>query len=138
MNSILSSTVRVIGLVTTLVFPVALAARNPAPVNRTAQLLAIHGALPVSGAGPYVERGTFQIQVTAKLGEPTERLADGTWLYKNFSTEQNAATGTLIVRFNQAGRVSDLWLATPAVIADLRSSRNPAGASALATAQARR
>jgi hypothetical protein len=54
------------------------------------------------------------------LGGPQAKLADGTWLYSNFETEDGIVAGTLIVRF-KAGRVSELVLASPAAVVALRS-----------------
>lgn len=139
MNTLLTSSLRAATLATTLfVLPTSLTAKDSVSASRTAELLAAHGSIAVRGAGPYVERGTFQIQVAAKLGEPTEKLADGTWLYKNFSTDENAVKGTLIVRFNHERRVSELSLATPAVVAALRTAPTPGEANLLMTAQSRR
>ncbi len=103
-----------------LLLPVAASAKNSA-ADRAATLLATHGAIPVTAAGDYVELGTYQIQVSSKLGRPSARLPDGTWLYEYFATENSAARGTLIVRFEH-GRVSSLALATPATVAALRSA----------------
>lgn len=88
-------------------------------------LLARDGRVVVSAAGPYVEVGTFRIQVAAKLGQPTDRLADGTWLYRNFEAERSSARGTLVVRF-ESGRVSGLTLVTPAVATAMIKSKKPA------------
>lgn len=93
--------------------------------DRAADLLARQGAIPVAAAGSHVERGTFRIQVVAKLGQPDARLGDDTWLYHERAVEGSAARGTLIVRFTN-GRVSSLAMATPAVVAALRA--NPAAA----------
>lgn len=104
---------------------VATATATPAP-DRAAQLLAQHGAVAVAAAGPYVERGTPRIQVSTKLGRPDVTLPDGTWLYRNRVVEGSSARGTLIVRFN-AGRVHELAIATPAVVAALHDHpRQPA------------
>ncbi len=71
-------------------------------------------------AGPYVEPGTYQIQVSTALGRPTHLLADGTWLYADFAVEASRARGTLVVRFAQ-GRVSTLTLVSPSVATALRA-----------------
>ena len=82
--------------------------------DRPRELLALNGSVFVTAAGPYVEIGTFQIQVVAKLGQPVARLSDGSWFYPNFRVEGSEAAGTLLVRFEK-GRVSGLLLVTPAV-----------------------
>ena len=78
--------------------------------------LAATGSLRVTAAGPYVNHGTCRIQVSAKLGQPSATLSDGTWLYHGFTAGDR--TGTLVVRFS-AGRVSELSLASPAVVTAL-------------------
>ncbi len=83
--------------------------------------LSTHGAVIVNAAGPYVERGTSRIQVLAKLGEPSARLKDGTWLYERYRAREATLKGTLVVRFRD-GRVQHLALATPATVAALRAS----------------
>lgn len=90
--------------------------------NRLARNVASNlptGTMLVDAAGPYVEAGTFRIQVADKLGRPSAVLPDGTWLYQNFATEDGQMTGTLVVRFTK-GRVTSLALATPEVVALLR------------------
>ena len=80
----------------------------PAPADsadRAAQLLARHGSVSVSEAGPYVNLGTPHVQVSVKLGRPSEILPDGAWLYRGYRVEDSAAEGVLVVRFT-AGRVS--------------------------------
>jgi hypothetical protein len=74
------------------------------------------GSLWVAAAGPYVNHGTCRVQVSAKLGRPSATLPDGTWLYEGFTAGDRS--GTLVVRFS-AGRVSDLALASPAVVTAL-------------------
>lgn len=97
------------------------AVRELSTDDRAAHLLAHHGAVPVQAAGPYVSPGTFRIQVFVKLGRPDVVLANGTWLYHGRAIEGSAASGTLVIRFEQ-GRVSELSLASPAVIAALRAN----------------
>jgi len=110
----------------------ALASVTDAPAaDHPAHLLAILGSVSVSNAGPYVEIGTYQIQVSVKLGEPSARLPDGTWLYDHRGIEGSAAEGTLVVRF-AGGRVSGLSLATPRVVAALRDAAGTAGRTLLA------
>ena len=96
------------------------AATGNAPADAAAQLLARNGAVAVQAAGPYVERGTPRIQVSTKLGRPDFILTDGTWLYQNRQVDGSDARGTLVVRFEK-GLVSDLAIATPAVVATLRA-----------------
>lgn len=122
MKTILTSSIRVSALVATLLlFPVITSAKEAA-ADHPNQLLALRGTVPVAAAGPYVEVGTFQIQVILKLGQPTAKLADGTWLYRGFSVENSNAAGTLVVHFNK-GRVSGLNLVTPAVAMALSAPR---------------
>jgi hypothetical protein len=80
----------------------------------------------VTNAGPYVEIGTYEIQVSVKLGRPSARLPDGTWLYDHCAIENSAAEGTLIVRFVH-GRVSALEVAGPNAILALRAPARTAG-----------
>lgn len=104
-----------------LLLPAVASANDSATADRAESLLAGRGSIPVEAAGPYVEVGTYRIQVAVKLGRPAARLPDGTWLYENFVADGSNARGTLVVRFAQ-GRVSALTLATPAVVAALRSA----------------
>ena len=106
----------------------ASASANPAATDSAAVQLAARGTLHVAAAGPFVELGTFRVQVAAKLGRPDVVLADGTWAYQHRRVEQSAAEGTLLVRFNAQGRVAALQLVTPALFATLRD--NPRGAPA--------
>lgn len=125
MKKITVSSLRTAALVAALLLlPAVASANEPATADRAESLLARRGSIPITAAGPYVEIGTYSIQVAAKLGRPSARLPDGTWLYEKFSVEDSAARGTLIVRFDQ-GRVSSLVLATPAVVAALRSAPKP-------------
>ena len=89
-------------------------AKDNAPADQAAATLAQRGTVAVKKAGPYVEEGTFLIQVAVKLGVPSVKLPDGTWLYRNFQVDDSDATGTLVVRFH-GGRVRDLTLVTPVV-----------------------
>jgi hypothetical protein len=98
-----------------LVAPALAFANDTAPADRAAQQLALKGSVPVKAAGPYVAIGTYQVQVAAKLGRPATALPDGTWLYPNFTVNDTDTTGTLVMRFNNQGRVSELSLVTPAV-----------------------
>lgn len=92
----------------------SLQARENAPVDPTAQQLVRTGTLPVKSVGPYVEVGTFQIQVAAKLGQPNLRLADGSWLYHRRNVVDSSAEGTVVIRFENK-RVAEITLVTPAV-----------------------
>jgi outer membrane protein assembly factor BamE (lipoprotein component of BamABCDE complex) len=127
MNSLLRSALHATVLASTLFLLPALASAKDPAADRASQLLAATGTLPLKAAGPYVEAGTFRIQVSAKLGRPTARLADGTWLYENFSAQESAAAGTLVVRFNADGRVGNLALVTQAVALALSAPKKPAG-----------
>ncbi len=114
MKTTLASALRLTALAATLTFATAgVSAKENHSSDRAAQLLAVNSSVPVTNAGPYVERGTLLIQVAVKLGRPTAKLADGTWLYPNYTVENSAAHGTLVVRFSPAGRVTDLSLVTP-------------------------
>ena len=115
MKTTAASALRSVALLASLLaFPVLASARNARPADPAAQVLGLNGSVPVKNAGPYVESGTFQIQVSAKLGRPAARLDNGAWLYPNFTIADSNAAGTLVVHFNQ-GRVSELSLVTPAV-----------------------
>lgn len=102
------------------VLPIVASATDAAP-DRAAQLLALRGSVSVEKAGPYVEIGTYQIQVFAKIGAPSAKLADGTWLYDHRAIEGSDAEGTLIVHFVD-GRVSSMALGTPTFVAALRTT----------------
>ena len=125
MKTIAVSTLRTAALAAALLLlPAVASAKDSATADRAESLLAGRGSIPVEAAGPYVEVGTYRIQVAVKLGRPAARLPDGTWLYENFVADGSNARGTLVVRFAQ-GRVSSLMLATPAVVAALRSTPQP-------------
>lgn len=89
--------------------------------DRAANLLARDGTVAVTAAGPFVEIGTFRVQVAAKLGRPDLVLRDGAWLYHHRRIDGSAAEGTLVVRFD-GGRVAALSVVTPAVVAALREA----------------
>lgn len=109
--------------------PTAAAQSSP---DAAAELLARQGHVAVANAGAFVEPGTFRIQVTTKLGQPDERLNDGTWLYHRRRIAGSDAEGTLVVRFAK-GRVHSLSLATPAVVAGWRQeAAKPAAPELLA------
>lgn len=122
----LSHGLRVTALAATLLaLPVLATAKdNGAASDRAAELLAVKGSIPVSSAGPYVQAGTFRIQVIAKLGRPDTTLSDGTLLYPNFTVDDSNATGMLVVRFT-SGRVSELSLVTPAVATVMMTPKKP-------------
>jgi hypothetical protein len=107
------------------------------PADNAAHLLAATGSVALKAAGPYVEVGTFRVQVAAKLGQPAIRLTDGSWLYKNFEVNNSDASGTLLVRFAE-GRVSELALVSPATVVALQSTPKSAPGRILIAAQAQR
>lgn len=108
-------------------------ASDDAGSDRAAQLLALQGAVPVKAATPYVEVGTFRIQVSTKLGRPAQVLEDGAWLYPNFTVTDSAATGTLVVRFKR-NCVSELAIVTPATAVALAAGKRADGGARLASA----
>ncbi len=115
MKTIVISSLRTVAFVSALFLVPALAtAKDTTAGDRPVQMLVTTGSVPVKAAGPYVEVGTYRIQVSVKLGQPSDQLADGTWLYRNYVVDDSNASGTLVVRFN-AGRVSGLSLVSPAV-----------------------
>jgi len=100
-------------------------AKPAAPADPAVAQLARTGTVSLKAAGPYVEIGTYAIQVSTKLGKPNFSLSDGTWLYEGRAIEGSNATGTLVVKFKD-GRVSDLALVTPAVAIAMRTpAKNP-------------
>jgi len=115
MKNIILTSLRAAALSSALfLVPAFLSAKDSASADPASQMLATSGTLTVKAAGPYVEVGSYRIHVSTRLGRPTAILADGTWLYRNFTVDESAATGTLVVRFEQ-GRVSQLSLASPKV-----------------------
>lgn len=111
----LPTSLRHFTLITSLVlWPLAATAAETDRTDRAAELLAMHGHVPLSSATRYVERGTYRVQVAAKLGRPDATLPDGTWLYHGRRVGNSDAVGTLVVRFD-GGRVGSLSLVTPAV-----------------------
>lgn len=138
MKTFRSSLLRSAALATTLfVVPSFLAATETNGADRAAQLLSTTGRLPVHAAGPYVEVGTYQVQVAVKLGRASTVLPDGTWLYENFVSKNSAAKGTLVVHFVK-GQVSQLYLAAPAIVAALKDPTRPAGNQVLVASHDRR
>lgn len=117
--------------------PFCLARKSEASSDPAAQALATRGIIDVSAAGPYVQRGTFQIQVSTKLGRPDDILADGTWLYEKRSLAGSRARGTLLIRFAD-GQVRDLRFATPSAVAALREAQQRAGAETSTLAATRK
>jgi len=110
---------RLAAVAVTLTFATASASANDThPPDRAVELLARFGTIPVDAAGPYVEIGTFRIQVMTKLGPPSAKLPDGTWLYRGLDVENSDAHGTLVVRFVN-GRVSSMSLVAPAVAMEM-------------------
>lgn len=115
MNTNIASVIRLAAIVVTVTVAAAgVSAKPAASTDRASQLLAQHGAVSIKAAGPYVEVGSFRIQVDTKLGRPSVTLPDGTRLYRNFEIKDSDAHGTLVVRFTE-GRVSNLSLVTRAV-----------------------
>jgi hypothetical protein len=111
----LSNGLRLTALAATLTLVTAsVSAKDNTSTDRATQQLALTGSVPVTAAGPYVQIGTYQVQVSAKLGRAGTVLSDGTWFYPNFTVNDSDAAGTLVVRFNQ-GRVSEISLVTPTV-----------------------
>jgi hypothetical protein len=110
MKNITTTSLRAAALAAALLLVPAIAsAKDNTPSDLAAQLLATSGRVPVKAAGPYVEVGSYRIHVSAHLGRPNAVLADGTWMYHNFTADESAASGTLMVRFDH-GRVSELAL----------------------------
>lgn len=128
---VLSLRLVALGLTLALAPLLVAAPRTAQPGHHAAQRLAAHGSVRVDAAGPYVQVGTFRILVSVKLGRPSLRLKDGTWLYKNYAIPDSDARGTLVVRFEK-GRVSELSIASPDVVAALRH-RAEASAPLVAT-----
>lgn len=132
MNPHLISALRTAALATTLlILPTFASATDSAATDRAAEILRTSGCLPVQAAGPYVAVGTYQIQVSVKLGRASAVLPDGTWLYESFVPENSTASGTLVVRFAN-GRVSDLSLVTPGIATAMRSPKQPTDKSLVA------
>ena len=117
-----------------LLIPAIASARGTAPADSAAHLFATTGIVPVVAAKPYralspaassVQIGTWQTNVSLRLGRPSAVLDDGTWLYRNFTVDGSVARGTLVVQFAH-GDVSQLSLVSPAVEAAMLTT--PAGA----------
>lgn len=108
------NTTRTLALVSALLLTAVIGSAREAAADSAAQALAATGTVRVQAVGQYVEVGTYQIQVSTKLGRPSARLADGTWLYRNFAINGSNAAGTLVVRFED-GRVTQLSVVTPHV-----------------------
>jgi len=107
--------------------------------DRASDLLASKGVISVMtakprGLQPAVRLGLFRNDVMQRLGQPDEKLPDGTLVYDKFIVEDSKAVGSLIVRFSEA-RVSALTLVTPAIAAKLTES---AQGTAVAANQPRR
>jgi hypothetical protein len=115
MNTNIVSALRLAAPVVMLVlFTDGVSAKNAVPADRAAELLAHYGSVTIKAAGPHVEVGSYAIWVEGKLGRPSAKLPDGTWLYHSYDVKGSDARGTLVVRFND-GRVSGMTLVTPAV-----------------------
>ena len=115
MNIINTASPRAAALAAALfLVPSIVSASNASLADHASQLFASTGFVHVTEAGPYVELGSYRIQVWTMLGRPYKQLADGSYLYRGFSVDERAASGTLVVRFSD-GRVSDLLLVSRAV-----------------------
>jgi ABC-type spermidine/putrescine transport system permease subunit II len=131
MKNLALTSLRVAALAVTLLVLPAAFAQNP---DRIAQALAARGSVRVDAVGPDVNVGTCRVQVFAQLGSPTSTLPDGTWLYQDYLADGSEAHGTLVVHFN-AGRVSSLSLASPAVVVALRNEAKRPGEKVLVAAR---
>ncbi|MGD1030040.1 MAG: hypothetical protein ABSA05_02770 [Opitutaceae bacterium] len=115
MNIIHTASLRAAALAAALVLiPAIASAKDIAPSDSAARMLAATGIVPVTAAGSNVEIGSYRIHVWTSLGRPSAILADGTWLYRDFTADGSAARGTLVVRFDH-GKVSQLSLVSHAV-----------------------
>jgi hypothetical protein len=92
------------------------------------KIMNIAGSLEVQSAGRmpgnYVEIGAWRETVSSHLGRPSLALADGTWLYYEFSVDDSAAKGVLVVRFNK-GSVSELKLVSQDVANSICAASTP-------------
>jgi hypothetical protein len=132
MKTQLSSSLRAAVIASTLfLLPTFVSAKVDAATDRAKAVLALHGSLPVTAAGPYVQIGTYKIQVSVKLGQPSAKLPDGTWLYRNFTVDDSEASGALLVSFEK-GRVSGLTIVTPEVALALTTPAKPGAKSLVA------
>ncbi len=122
MNTITLKTLRTT-LLAALLSTTAILSANAATPDTTA----LTGSVAVKAAGPYVQVGSYRIWVSSHLGKPSFVLADGSWLYNNFTSDSNGATGSLLVRFSN-GQVSQMKLVSPAIVAALRSAPKANGA----------
>ena len=121
MNSFAFRALRVTSLTAILfVLPLFSSAKEPAtPAPDPATVvLARGGAIPVKiarrdGFDNAIEVGNRKESVGFYLGQPSAILRDGTWLYREFTVDQSAATGTLVVSFHYS-HVSKLTLISPA------------------------
>jgi hypothetical protein len=137
MKNVLTQILRPAAVAVALFVLPAIASAESLSSDAAARRLVLTGSTPVKAAGPYVAIGTYQIQVTAKLGAPFARLPDGGWLYPEFFVNGSEVSGTLLVRFNQ-GRVSELALLSPAMVTALQAAPKSAPEKTLIVAQARR
>ena len=92
------------------------------------KIMNIAGSVVVQSAGrdsgSYIEIGAWREAVTSRLGKPNLALADGTWLYYEFSVDDSAAKGILVVRFTN-GCVSELKLVSQDVANSLFAASKP-------------
>ena len=123
MNVINIASFRAAALAAALLVPAIASAKDTAQADSATRLLATTGVVQVEAAKPYrelnsgasaVQIGTWRANVSLRLGRPSAVLADGTWLYRNFTVDESLAHGTLVVRFDH-GDVSQLSLVSPTV-----------------------
>jgi hypothetical protein len=108
---------------------VASAADNASNGSDEAQkIMNLAGSLEVQSAGrtvgDYVEIGAWRETVSSRLGKPNLALADGTWLYYEFSVDDSIAKGILVVRFNK-GCVTELKLVSQDVANSICAASRP-------------
>jgi hypothetical protein len=92
------------------------------------KIMNLAGSLEVQSAGrmsgEYIEIGAWRETVSSRLGKPNLALADGTWLYYEFSVDDSAANGVLVVRFSK-GCVSELKLVSHDVANSICAASKP-------------
>lgn len=91
MNNMLNSILSVAAFASVLFFlPIGAHANYSATSDPVAQRRTTSGSVAAKTVGPCVEVGSFRIWVRSKLGDPSARLPDGTWLDNNFQADGNA------------------------------------------------
>ena len=133
MNSIILLTLRSFVFATAMHASVQASNESLANRDAAASILAETGRVQVSNVGRYVSVGTLRVHVSAKLGRPEATFPDGTWIYENRRVNGSAAEGTLVLRFDHAGRVASMMLVTPAVAMGLRAESHSARETQIAT-----